>query len=230
MSAAHVADSEYSNPLSSKRTRAIGLAGVLLMWSFTAGIDRPWRRHPVARAAVGSGLAWMAGAPLGLRSTGRRSGLRTGASAAGIVAVAVFVTTALSPVRSAMSARTLPPRTGYWLGIDIPLGTVWAEETAFRGALGVVAAEAFGPAGGRLLQSATFGLTHIPDAAGAGEPIVGTVLATSLAGWVFGLLGERTGSLLAPMLAHLAINEAGAIAALAVQRRSGERDRGPVDG
>ena len=35
----------------------------------------------------------------------------------------------------------------------------------------------------------------------------------------FALLRERSGSLAAPMLAHLAINEAGAIAALAVQRR-----------
>jgi membrane protease YdiL (CAAX protease family) len=35
---------------------------------------------------------------------------------------------------------------------------------------------------------------------------------------VFGWLYERSGSLIAPMLAHLAINEAGAVAALAVQR------------
>ena len=42
---------------------------------------------------------------------------------------------------------------------------------------------------------------------------------TGLAGWVFGWLAERSGSLLAPVLAHLAINEAGAVAALAVQRR-----------
>jgi membrane protease YdiL (CAAX protease family) len=40
---------------------------------------------------------------------------------------------------------------------------------------------------------------------------------TGLAGWVFALLAERSGSLLAPLLAHLAINEAGAIGALAVQ-------------
>ena len=46
----------------------------------------------------------------------------------------------------------------------------------------------------------------------------GTVVATGLAGWVFALLAERSGSLLAPMLAHLAINEAGAVAALIVQR------------
>jgi membrane protease YdiL (CAAX protease family) len=83
-----------------------------------------------------------------------------------------------------------------------------------------VAADAFGPIGGRLLQALTFGLTHIPDARGTGEPVLPTIAATGLAGWAFALVAERSGSLLAPMLAHLAINEAGAIAALAVQRRA----------
>jgi membrane protease YdiL (CAAX protease family) len=45
------------------------------------------------------------------------------------------------------------------------------------------------------------------------------VLVTGMAGWVFAALAERSGSLLAPALTHLAINEAGAIAALAVQAR-----------
>jgi membrane protease YdiL (CAAX protease family) len=48
--------------------------------------------------------------------------------------------------------------------------------------------------------------------------VLPTVLVTGVAGWVFALLRERSGSLLAPMLAHLAINEAGAIAAISVQR------------
>jgi membrane protease YdiL (CAAX protease family) len=50
--------------------------------------------------------------------------------------------------------------------------------------------------------------------------VLGTIAVTGLAGWVFGLLADRSGSLAAPMLAHLAINEAGAIAALAAQRRA----------
>ena len=87
----------------------------------------------------------------------------------------------------------------------------------YRAALGTVAAEAFGPTAGRLLQSAAFGLSHIADARTTGEPIVPTVLVTGLAGWVFGWVYERSGSLIAPMLAHLAVNEAGAVAALAVQ-------------
>ena len=50
-----------------------------------------------------------------------------------------------------------------------------------------------------------------PDRA---SPCSGTVLVTGAAGWAFGRLYERSGSLAAPMLAHLAINEAGALAAL----------------
>ena len=72
----------------------------------------------------------------------------------------------------------------------------------------------------RLLQAAVFGLWHIPDARNEGESIIGTVVVTALAGWAFGWLAERSGSLLAPVLAHLAINEAGAVATLAVQRRT----------
>jgi hypothetical protein len=48
--------------------------------------------------------------------------------------------------------------------------------------------------------------------------VIGTVLATGAAGWAFARLRERYGSLAAPMLVHLAINEAGAIAALATRR------------
>lgn len=204
-----------------KQIRALGLAAGLVGWSFTAGLDKPWRRHPVAQAAYGTGLALIARAPLGLRPPRLRSGFRLGAAVAGSVAAGVAAAAAVPRVRAAMAERELPARPWHWLGVEIPLGTVWSEETAFRGALSTFAADAFGPAGGRLLQAAAFGLSHVPDARGNGEPVVGTVLVTGLAGWVFALLAERSGSLLAPMLAHLAINEAGAVAALAVQRSGG---------
>ena len=203
--------------MNSKLIRATGLAGALVGWSFTAGLDQPWRRHPVAQAGYGTALAAVARAPLGLRPPALRSGLQVGLVAAGAVAAGVAAGTAAPKVRAVMAERDLPPRPWHWLAVEIPLGTVWSEETAFRGALAASAAEAFGPTGGRLLQALTFGLTHIPDARATGEPILGTVAVTGLAGWVFALLAERSGSLAAPMLAHLAINEAGAIAAIAVQ-------------
>ena len=210
--------------MNAKRIRAVGVAGALIGWSFTAGIDHPWRRHPVAQAAYGTALALTMRAPLGLRPPAMRSGLRLGIAVASAVGAGVGLATALPRVRAAMGDRELPSRPAHWLAVEIPLGTIWSEETAFRGALATVAAEAFGPTGGRLLQAATFGLTHVPDALETGEPVAGTVLVTGIAGWIFAVLGERSGSLLAPMLAHLAINEAGAIAALAVQRFRGQAD------
>ena len=203
------------------RRSAVGLAVALVGWSFTAGIEQPWRRHPVVQAAVGSALALAARAPLGVQGSAARSGLRIGGAAAGAIALGVLGATTVPAVRAAMAARDLPDRPARWLGLEIPVGTVWSEETAFRGALATLAAGGFGPTGGRALQALTFGLTHIPDARAGREPILGTVAATGLAGWGFALLAERSGSVLAPMLAHLAINEAGALAALAVQRFAG---------
>ena len=98
-------------------------------------------------------------------------------------------------------------------------GNKEAAQAAFRAALGSAGAEVFGRTGGPLLQAVAFGLSHVADARATGEPVLGTVLVTGAAGWVFGWLAERSGSLAAPMLAHLAINEAGALAALAVQHR-----------
>jgi membrane protease YdiL (CAAX protease family) len=118
-----------------------------------------------------------------------------------------------------MSERDLPASVPGWLVVWIPVGTVWAEEAAFRGALATAGAAAFGKSGGRLLQAAAFGLSHIPDARAMGEPAVATVAATGIGGWLFGWIADRSGSLAAPLLVHLAINEAGALAALAVQRR-----------
>ena len=209
--------------MNAKQIRATGLAIVLVGWSFTAGIAKPWRRHPVLQAALGTALAVLTRVDIGARAQQRRSGLRVGGAAALAVTAAVAGATAVPRVRAAMAVRDLPQRPVRWLVVEIPLGTVWSEETAFRGALATLAAAAFGPRHGRALQALTFGLTHIPDARSTGEPVLGTVAVTTAAGWVFAVLAERSGSLLAPMLAHLAVNEAGAVAALAVRRSAGTR-------
>ncbi|GFG54279.1 CPBP family intramembrane metalloprotease [Mycolicibacterium agri] len=202
-----------------KRFRAIALAAALVLWNGVIGPRIPPRAHPLVHATLGAALAAATRAPLGLRPPRLLSGLRTGAAVAAPVLTGVAASTPLTRVRAAMAARELPPHQARWLLLGIPVGTVWSEEAAFRGALATVAAEAFGPTGGRLLQSLAFGLSHIADARATGAPVVGTVLGTGLAGWFFAVLAERSGSLAAPMLAHLAINEAGALAAIGVQRR-----------
>lgn len=197
--------------------RAVAVAAGLVGWNGLIGPRIPERIRPLANAALGAGLVASARAPLGLRPPQLWSGMKLGLAVAAPIVIGVAASTAASPVRSAMAARDLPASPSLWLGVRIPVGTVWSEETAFRAALGTVAADAFGPTGGRLLQSLAFGLSHIDDARSTGEPVIGTVLVTGVAGWLFALLRERSDSLAAPMLAHLAINEAGAVAALALQ-------------
>ncbi|MGO4446884.1 lysostaphin resistance A-like protein [Mycobacterium sp. 2YAF39] len=198
-----------------KKVRTFVLAAGLIAWSLVAP-RLPSRWHPVAHAVVGAALLALTRAPVGLRRAG--PGVRLGLAAAVPVVLVVAAGTALPRVREEMAERDLPDAALQWLLLGIPLGTVASEEAAYRGALGTIAADAFGPAGGRLVQATAFGLSHIADARSTGEPVVPTVLVTGLAGWVFGWLYERSGSLIAPMLAHLAINEAGAVAALTVQR------------
>jgi membrane protease YdiL (CAAX protease family) len=211
----------------SAAVRALTLAAVLVGWSLLLPRFPP-RWHPVPHAAVGMALAVITRAPLGLRPPALWRGLRLGLAVAAPVALGVASSTALPPVRVAMAEYELPQAAVRWLLLRIPLGTVWAEEASYRAALGTVANSAFGPIGGRLLQSAAFGLSHIADARATGEPVVGTVVVTGLVGWLFGWLHERSGSLAAPMLAHLAINEAGAVGALAVQYSAWARSRGEL--
>ena len=199
--------------------RALALAAVLVGWSFVSPrLPMPWRA-PV-QAGFGGLLVATTRAPIGLRPPQLWSGLRCGLVAGGVAGSVVATAVSVPAVRRSMAARESRGSVLTWLAVRIPLGTVWAEETAFRAALNTAGAQAFGASGGRLLQATAFGLSHIADARAAGEPVAPTVVATGVAGWFFGWLADRSGSLAAPMLAHLAINETAAVAALTVRRRA----------
>jgi membrane protease YdiL (CAAX protease family) len=199
-----------------RRTGALSLAAALIGWSFVSPrLPASWRT--VLQAGVGGLLVWVTRAPLGLGPPRLSAGLRSGSLAAFSVAGTVAATTVLAPVRRSMADRQPPATAPDWLLLRIPVGTVWPEESAFRGALMTAGSAAFGARGGRLLQACAFGLSHIADARATGEPVAATVLVTAIAGWLFGWLTDRSGSLAAPMLAHLAVNEAGAIAVLALR-------------
>ncbi|OBG68227.1 MULTISPECIES: CPBP family intramembrane glutamic endopeptidase [unclassified Mycobacterium] len=199
------------------RARAFSLAAALVGWSFV-GPRLPTRWRVTLQAGAAGLLVLATRAPLGLGPPRLWAGLRLGSAAGAAVASAVAATTAVPSVRASMADRDPAGSVPGWLLLRIPVGTVWAEEAAFRAALTATAYEAFGRPRGRLLQAASFGLSHVADARAAGDPVVGTVLVTGIAGWLFGWLADRSGSLAAPMLVHLAINEAGAIAALSVGR------------
>ena len=197
--------------------RALSLAAALIAWSFVSPrLPAAWRI--TLQAGVGALVVLATRARLGLRPPLLSAGVRLGSAAGVAAASAIGATTAVPSVRAAMGEREPPSSVPGWLLLQIPVGTVWAEEAAFRAALASAGSRAFGRPGGGLLQAAAFGLSHIADARATGEPVAATVLVTAVAGWVFGWLADRSGSLAAPMLAHLAINEAGAIAALTVRR------------
>ncbi|WNG86842.1 CPBP family intramembrane glutamic endopeptidase [Mycobacterium sp. ITM-2016-00317] len=200
------------------RLRATALAAVVLAWS-AVKLRIPPRWNPLPQAVFGTAMALLARPLLGLRPPTLWAGLRWGGAAAVPVLASVAAATAIPAVRDAMAAGARPPDAGRWLLLRIPVGTVWAEEAAYRAAAGTAAERAFGVRVGRLVAAATFGLSHIPDARSSGTPVVGTVLVTGAAGWLFSWLYDESGSLAAPMIAHLAVNEAGAVAALAVSRR-----------
>jgi uncharacterized protein len=201
------------------RLKAYGLAAALVGWSFVVPrVPARWRL--VLQAGLPSLLLVVTRPSLGLCPPRLWAGLRLGLAAGSAAAAGVWAATFVPAVRLSMMQRDLPTPALAWLALQIPLGTVWGEEATYRGALAVVAARDHGAYRGRLLQAAAFGLSHIVDARATGEPVLPTVLTTGGAGWIFGWLAQRSGSLSAPMLAHLAINEAAAVAALRVRRRA----------
>lgn len=198
--------------------KAAALATGLVSWSFVAPrIPERWR-VPL-QAGIGGLAMVLTRADPGLTPPRLWAGLRLGLPVAAVATASVAASTAVPAVRAAMATQRPPAPAAHWLALHIPLGTVWSEEAAFRAAI-PTAAGRFRPPGARLVQAAAFGLSHIADARRTGEPVLPTVLVTGAAGWFFGWLAERSGSLAAPMLAHLAINEAGAAAVLAVRRRN----------
>jgi uncharacterized protein len=197
--------------------RAVGLGVALLGWSVL--VPRfPQRWNPLPQVLFGISVAALGRAPLGLQPPALWQGVRWGSAAAVPVVFGVAAGTAVPQVRTGMVDRELPASAGRWLLLRIPFGTVWSEEVAYRGVLGAAATRAFGDTAGRVFTAAVFGLSHVVDARAARESVPATVLVTGAAGWAFSWLHAQSGSLAAPILAHLAVNEAGAIAALAVRR------------
>lgn len=202
----------------------VAFAAALVVWSFLSPrLPSAWR--VTLQAGVGGLLALVTRAPLGLRPPRLWTGLRLGSPIGAAAATAIAASVLVPPVRQSMAGREPPASVPIWLLVRIPVGTVWSEESSFRAALATACTAAFGTPVGRLLQAAAFGLSHIPDARATREPPLATVLITGAAGWLFGLLADRSGGIAAPMLVHLAINEAGAIAALAARRHSRNDER-----
>jgi uncharacterized protein len=174
-------------------------------------------------------VAWSAGASrddLGLGLADMRTGLGYGIGAVGIVLLVLLVAAVIPAANGFLHdsrAQISGGRLTYELGVSIVLLTAIPEEFAFRGVLLGSALRLWGPWRASLVTSALFGLWHIAPtfgtmsdnhefrgaAASAGGQallVLGAVAVTFLAGLAFCWLRLRSRSLLAPVLAHVAIN------------------------
>ena len=174
-------------------------------------------------------IAWSTGATsadLGLGRADVRAGLLYGAGAFGAVLL-VLVVAAVIPATNGFlhdsRAQISGGRLLYELGVSIVLLTAIPEEFAFRGVLLGSALRLWGPWRASLVTSALFGLWHIAptlhtmsdnrEFAGAAAHtggqvllVLGSVAVTFVAGLVFCWLRLRSRSLIAPIMAHAAIN------------------------
>jgi membrane protease YdiL (CAAX protease family) len=164
----------------------------------------------VVLAALAIGVALAAGLradDLGCSRARLGAGLRLGGLA--FVAIsAVVVVGAIAGLleddRTDVSAAEMVLR----VVVIIPIGTVLTEELAFRGALDGLLVRVTSPGRATAIGSVLFGLWHLPPMIGdwSWAEALGTLAATTAAGVGFTWLRRRSGSVVAPMLAHLATN------------------------
>ncbi|MGB2920987.1 MAG: CPBP family intramembrane glutamic endopeptidase [Mycobacterium sp.] len=214
---------------------------VLALTNLLAHFTTPWASIAVVpAAAVGlvllvrsRGLGW---AELGLAREQWRSGAGYALAAVALVGTVIAVGALLPWTRPMFLNNNYATLSGALIAsmIIIPLQTVIPEELAFRGVLHGALDRAWGWRGVAAAGSLLFGLWHIATSMGLTASnvgltrilgggvfgtvvgVVGAVLATAAAGFVFAWLRRRSGSLIAPIALHWSLNGLGALAAALV--------------
>jgi membrane protease YdiL (CAAX protease family) len=171
---------------------------------------------------------------LGLSRRTAATGLATGTLIAVIVAAAIGVAAAIPWTRPLFEDQRVADVAGggelaYLALVRIPLGTALFEELAFRGVLLALLARYRSTAAAVAGSSLLFGLWHIrptlgavgandlaADAFAVAALTAGAVVVTAAAGALFCGLRLATGSLLAPVVVHGAINSLATVAAYVV--------------
>jgi uncharacterized protein len=190
-------------------------AGAALNLATAAGLTAFARRAGCSRS------------DLGVDPEDAASGLRVGLGAAAVAGGMVTLGAALPATRRFFHDRRVSGvgrrEAAYHLAVRIPLATALAEELLFRGALLALLRRRRPPATAVLWTSLLFGASHVlptmdhyqgnpvSDLAadrGRGRrlTVLATALSTSAAGGAFAWLRLRSGSVLAPTLAHAAVN------------------------
>lgn len=223
------------------RRFASGLSVALLAWNNVVHLlpGTASAYVPLNAAATGvvvatarrCGLSW---SDLGLRRDSMRSGARWGGAVAAAVAGAFLVVAVVPGLRGLLDdarVRRLDlVEVVYHALVRIPIGTVLLEEVAFRGALFGALVRVSDPRRAAVVSSVVFGLWHVrptlgllnandiaPDAAARAGMVTAAVAFTAVGGLLFCLLRVRSGSTVAPILAHVATNSFGLVASAATR-------------
>jgi membrane protease YdiL (CAAX protease family) len=233
---------------------ALVAGGLVLGYGALAGRAPEGARLPANLAAAAGlvalsrrwGRSW---SDLGLHPADLPAGIAVGAATVPVIATVIGATAAVTPARGLFSDERVVGMSGWEasrkLLVQVPLETALAEEVLFRGALlGLVRASVTD----RVAVAATalaFGVWHVlpaleshrsnPGAAdvaeghgGAGAVVATTVLATAAAGVAFTWLRLRSRSVVAPVLAHAALNSLAFVATHWIGRRRAGRSAGLV--
>ena len=209
----------------------VAIVVVLIAWNVSANASPDRASLPIGIAGAGlllfiarrSGLSW---AYLGLGTGTMRPGIRTGVMAVGVIAIPLVLMAAIPATRDFLADDRFVGIGAlemlYETLVRIPIGTALAEEVAFRGVLLGMLLVWMTPRAAVLVSSTLFGLWHVLPALDAiesnpaGDIVSGgfgtvvevgvQVMVTGLAGVGFAWLRARSGSVLAPALAHWALN------------------------
>jgi membrane protease YdiL (CAAX protease family) len=224
---------------------AVGVA-VLTLHNIAVHRVLPAPADAALNLATALGLTSFAGragcsrADLGIRAEDLGSGLRIGLGAAAAAAGTVAVGAALPATRWFLADRRVSgvgrAQAAYHLAVRIPLATALAEELLFRGVLLALFRQRRSKRAAVLWTSLLFGAWHVlptidhyqgnPASAlvadsGKGQrlAVLATMLSTTGAGGVFAWLRLRSRSVLAPVLAHAAVNMSAYLAGRRLVRR-----------
>lgn len=201
----------------------MGTVGLVAAWNLGRSLGLPGEAHlpfnlAMSAVVVGTGVAaGLRSGDLGLARARIGSGLRWGAGTAAVVGAAIAAAASAGPgagwfddPRADVTAGELAWRAL----VVIPVGTVLVEELTFRGALHGLLDRRWGPTVAIAAGGGLFGLWHVVPAWDQGIASVGaTLVATTAAGVAFGWLRQRSGSVVAPALAHVATNSGALLAA-----------------
>ena len=238
------------------RARLAAAATAAALDALAHRLRRPAARTAIrfGTALVVLGIACAVGFSWSELGLGRRelgSGARTGAVAGTcVVAAALAASSVPATSRFFLDDRATAGAEGGGLAAGlarITFAAVPPEELTYRSALLGLWLGNGSPAGAVAWSSALFGLSHIlPTRSTMGQTalgqhlerrplrqaafVAGNVAVTGAAGAVFGWLRLRSGSVLAPLLAHAALNDSALVAGRAAHRLSRLRTGPPCWG